>query len=162
MLRYSPKRFALAILALIIASLEFAANPLPALSQTQNEEKPVYTNYKGAQIGMSADEVRKKLGEPSDKTAPQDFYQFSEDETATIWYDASGITTSISVTYFKASDAPTAKNVLGVDIEPQYSGNLYKLIKYPKAGYSVSYSRTEGDPTVITVSITKLEPDKPN
>jgi hypothetical protein len=146
----------------IIVGLQFSASSSLTSWQTQSEEKPVYTNYKGAEIGMSADEVRKKLGEPTDKSATQDFYQFSEDETATVWYDASGVTTSISVTYFKASDAPTAKSILGADIEPQYNGSLYKLVKYPKAGYSVAYSRTEGDPTVITVSMTKLDPTKPN
>lgn len=161
-MRAAPTRFALAILAVITASVAVSPSLSLSSSQTQSEEKPVYTNYKGVSIGMSADEVRKKLGEPSDKSAPQDFYQFSEDETATVMYDASGVMTSISVTYFKASDAPTAKNILGVDIEPQFNGSSYKLIRYPKAGYWVSYSRTEGDPPVITVSMSKLEPNKPN
>ena len=146
----------------LIATAQCSANPGFSLWQTQSEEKPVYTNYKGVSIGMSASEVRKKLGEPADKSATQDFYQFSEDETATVWYDTAGVTTSIAVTYFKSSDAPTAKNVLGTEVEPQYNGNVYKLVKYPKAGYWVSYSRTEGDPPVITVSMSKLEPNKPN
>ena len=161
-MRRSPTGFAYTVLAVLLAGLQFVGQSSVASSRTQSEEKPVYTNYKGAEIGMNADEVRKKLGEPADKGAAQDFYQFSEDESATIWYDASGVTTSISVTYFKASDAPTAKSILGADIEPQYNGSLYKLIRYPKAGYYVSYSRTEGDPTVITVSMTKLDPTKPN
>jgi len=161
MLRYSPKRLAQVILALIIAAVEVSANPLVSL-QIQKEEQPVYTNYKGVQIGMSIDEARKKLGEPADKNEGQDFYEFSPDEMAQVSHDASGVVTAIAVTYFKASDAPTAKNVLGVDIEPQLNGNLYKLIRYPKAGYWVSYSRTEGDPAVITVTMNKLEPIKAN
>ncbi|HSE34227.1 MAG TPA: hypothetical protein VLA93_21815 [Pyrinomonadaceae bacterium] len=161
-MRCSPTRFARSILVVLLVSLQFGVHSSIVSSRTQSEEKPVYTNYKGVSIGMTADEVRKKLGEPADKSAAQDFYQFSEDETATVWYDALGTTTSISVTYFKSSDAPTAKNILGVEIEPQLSGSLYKLIKYPKAGYHVSYSRTEGDPTVITVTMTKMEPNKPN
>lgn len=161
-MRRSPTRFAHSIVIVLIVGLQLSSNESLSSSQTQSEEKPVYTNYKGVSIGLSADEVRKKLGEPSDKSATQDFYQFSEDETATVMYDASGVMTSISVTYFKASDAPTAKNILGVDIEPQFNGSSYKLIRYPKAGYWVSYSRTEGDPPVITVTMTKLEPNKPN
>jgi hypothetical protein len=144
----------------IIAGAEVSAS-LVSL-QIQSEEQPLYTNYKGVQIGLRIDEARKKLGEPADKNEGQDFYEFSADEMAQVSYDASGVVTAIAVTYFKASDAPTAKNVLGVDIEPQLNGNLYKLIRYPKAGYWVSYSRTEGDPTVITVNMTKIEPNKPN
>jgi hypothetical protein len=161
MLRYPPKRLAQVILAVILAVVEVTANSSFVSFQIQSDEPPLYTNYKGVQIGMSIDEARKKLGEPADKNTGQDFYEFSPDEMAQVSYDASGVVTAIAVTYFKASDAPTAKNVLGVDIEPQLNGNLYKLIRYPKAGYWVSYSRTEGDPTVITLSMTKIE-NKPN
>lgn len=162
MLRFPPKRFAAVILAVIIACFEVFANSSFVSLQTQGEDEPVYTNYKDVRIGMTLDEARKKLGDPADKNEGQDFYEFSPDEMAQISYDASGVVTAISVTYFKVSDAPTARNVLGVDVEPQYSGNVYKLIRYPKAGYWVSYSRTEGDPAVITVVMKKLEPDKPN
>jgi hypothetical protein len=166
MLRYSPRqiaRLAQVILAVIIAGgVEVSANSSLVSLQVQSEEQPVYTNYKGVQIGMSIDEARKKLGEPADKNAGQDFYEFSPDEMAQVSYDTSSVVTAIAVTYFKASDAPTAKKVLGVDIEPQLNGNLYKQIRYPKAGYWVSYSRTEGDPAVITVTMSKLEPIKPN
>ena len=162
MLRYPPKRLAQVILVLIIAVVEVSANSSLVSFQTQSEELPLYTNYKGVQIGISIAEARKKLGETADKNEGQDFYEFSADEMAQVSYDASGVVTAIAVTYFKASDAPTAKNVLGVDIEPQMNGNLYKLIRYPKAGYWVSYSRTEGDPAVITVTMNKLEPIKAN
>jgi len=162
MLRYPPKRLAQVILVVIIAGMEVSANASPPSLQIQSEEQPVYTNYKGVQIGMSIEEARKKLGEAADKNAGQDFYEFSPDEMAQVSYDASGVVTAIAVTYFKASDAPTAKNVLGVDVEPQLNDNLYKLIRYPKAGYWVSYSRTEGDPAVITVTMNKLEPIKAN
>ena len=159
MLRCPPKRFAQVVLASLLAC-EVLASPAPISQQTPTEEQPVYTNYKGVHIGMSADEVHKKLGEPADKNNTQDFYEFSSDETAQVSYDSSGLMIAISVTYFKASDAPTVKNVIGVDVEPQYNGNVYRMIKYPKAGYWVSYSRTEGDPIVITISMTKMDPSK--
>ena len=161
MLRCPPTRFAQVILALMIAACEVLAHSSVITLQTQSEEQPVYTNYKGVQIGMRAADVRKKLGEPSDKSNSQDYYEFSPDETAQVNYDAAGLMTAISVTYFKASDAPTVKKVLGVDVEPQYNGNVYRMIKYPKAGYWVSYSRTEGDPPVVTVTMTKIDPSQP-
>jgi len=162
MLRCPPTRVAQVILAMMIAACEVLGHSSVTSLQIQSEEQPVYTNYKGVQIGMTADDVRKKLGEPSDKSNSQDYYEFSPDETAQINYDASGLLTAISVTYFKASDAPTARKILGVDVEPQYNGNVYRIIKYPKAGYWVSYSRTEGDPPVVTVTMTKLDPNKPS
>lgn len=162
MLRCPPKRFAQVILTFMIAACEVLAHSSVIFVQTRSDEQPVYTNYKGVEIGMSADDVRKKLGEPSDQSNSQDYYEFSPDETAQVNYDASGLMTAISVTYFKASDAPTAKKILGIDVEPQYNGNVYRMIKYPKAGYWVSYSRTEGDPPVVTVTMSKLDPNKPS
>ncbi len=34
--------------------------------------------------------------------------------------------------------------VLGVEIIPKKNGTIYKLIRYPDAGYWVAYSRTAG------------------
>ncbi|HEY5445796.1 MAG TPA: hypothetical protein VIJ87_15280, partial [Pyrinomonadaceae bacterium] len=87
MLRYPPKRLAQVILVVIIAGMEVSANASPPSLQIQSEEQPVYTNYKGVQIGMSIEEARKKLGEAADKNAGQDFYEFSPDEMAQVSYN---------------------------------------------------------------------------
>jgi hypothetical protein len=46
--------------------------------------------------------------------------------------------------------------VFGSDFETKPDGSKYKLVRYPKAGYWVSYSKTAGDTPIITVTIQKL------
>src|SRR3712207_96444 len=52
------------------------------------DDEPPFKEYKGVRLGMSADEVRKKLGSPQDKSEQQDFYSFSDKEGAQVFYDA--------------------------------------------------------------------------
>jgi hypothetical protein len=63
---------------------------------------------------------------------------------------------AISVDYIGAdSDAPTCKTVVGAEVKPLANGTVYKLIRFPKYGYWVSYNRTAGDLPVVTVTIQK-------
>src|SRR5262245_52033756 len=65
-----------------------------------DETEPSFKEYRGVQIGWLADDVRKKLGNPADKGDEQDFYVFSEKETAQILYDkATKKVTAISVDF---------------------------------------------------------------
>jgi hypothetical protein len=119
-------------------------------------EEPVFHDYKGVQIGMNADEARRKLGEPKEKGDTQDFYVFSEKETAQVFYDGSKNVMAISVDYLgEGSGAPNCKSVLGAEIEHKADGSMYKMVRYPKQGYWVSYNRTAGDPPIITVTMQK-------
>jgi hypothetical protein len=125
-----------------------AQTPTP----TKDKIEPLFREYKGVSISMTADEVRKKLGDPKDKSDTQDFYEFSDTETAQVYYDE-GKVMAVSVIYLRLADAPTPKKILGIDIEPKADGSLYKLVRYPAAGYWVSYSRTAGDDPLITISM---------
>ena len=117
---------------------------------------PVFTNYHGVSIGMAADEVRAKL-EKIKKGEGQDYLAFSDQESAQIYYDDKGKVTAISIDYFgDAGKAPTPETVLGVGVEPKADGSLYKLNRYPDAGYWVSYNRTAGDKPVVTITMQKL------
>jgi hypothetical protein len=74
-----------------------------------------------------------------------------------ISYDSSHKVAVITVTYLEnATTAPPPKDVLGIDLETKGDGSGYKLIRYPKSGYSVSYSRTAGDSVMITIAMKKL------
>lgn len=123
------------------------------------EEGPVFQEYRGVQIGWLADDVRKKLGAPADKGEEQDFYVFNEKETAQILYDkATHKVTAISVDFMNgASDVITPQQVFGADFETKPDGSKHKLVRYPKAGYWVSYSRTAGDTPIVTITIQKLQ-----
>jgi hypothetical protein len=120
------------------------------------DEDPVFHEYRGVKIGWVADDVRKKLGSPANKGEEQDFYIFGEKETCQVMYDK-GQVTAISVDFMNgAKEIITPQQVFGADIEAKPDGSKYKLVRYPKAGYWVSYSRTAGDSPIITVTIQKL------
>ena len=119
-------------------------------------EEPVFQDYKGVKIGMTTDEARQKLGDPKDKSDAQDFYVFSEKETAQVFYDATKKVTAISIDYMgEGSGAPQCKSVVGSEIEHKADGSMYKLVRYPKQGYWVSYNRTAGNTPTVSVTIQK-------
>lgn len=116
--------------------------------------EPLYKEYKGVRLGMSAEEVRQKLGRPQEAGKEQDLFVFSDAERARVYYDAAQKATAIISTYIgKGAKAPTPEAVLGTAIEAKPDGTLYKVVQYPKAGYWVAYSRTAGDEpfTIITM-----------
>ncbi len=137
---------------------------LPAVAHTQTNRKsapvddPLFNEYRGVQIGWLADDVRKKLGDPASKGDEQDYYLFGEKEMAQFQYDkATKKVIAISVDFVNgASPVLTPQQVFGSDIEAKPDGSKYRLTRYPKAGYWLSYSRTAGDTPIITVTIQKL------
>ena len=146
--------FALGAMISVKAQTSGSANPLGVAITSNNE--PLYKDYRGVTIGMTADEARQKLGEPADKSDAQDFYNFSDTESAQIFYDASRRVMAVSAHYVGlTATTPTAKAVFGADVQPRADGSVYQLVKYPRAGYWVSFSRTAGEMPVITVSMQK-------
>ena len=112
------------------------------------------------QIGWLADDVRKKLGNPANKGDEQDYYVFGqgENERVQILYDkTTRKVTTISVDFMNgATDAITPQQVFGADVETKADGSKHKLVRYPKAGYWVSYSRTAGDTPIVTITMQKM------
>jgi hypothetical protein len=146
----------------LLVAMSFAIAGVSQAQTTQKraalalEEDPVFHEYRGVKIGWVADEVRKKLGSPANKGDEQDFYVFGEKETCQVLYDK-GQVTAISVDFMNgAKEIITPQQVFGADIEAKPDGSKYRLVRYPKAGYWVSYSRTAGDTPIITVTIQRL------
>ncbi|HYP54117.1 MAG TPA: hypothetical protein VEQ42_11285 [Pyrinomonadaceae bacterium] len=121
-------------------------------------DAPPFPESKGVRLGMTADDARRKLGNPQDKSEQQDVYSFSGDkETAQIYYQA-GKVSAISVTYIDAgAAAPTAKSVFGEAVETKQDGSVYKMERYPKAGYWLSYTRTSGDAPMVVVTMKSID-----
>ena len=127
-------------------------------SANADDAMPAFQEYKGVRIGMSADEARQKLGSPTDKGDTQDFYLVSEKESVQVMYDAARKVSALALIYMDAgANVPTAKAVMGADITPKPDGSLYKMVRYPKAGYWVSYSRTAGDAPIVSVTMQKID-----
>ena len=123
-----------------------------------DEESALFHDYRGVQLGMTADEVRKKLGDPKDKGDEQDFFVFSENETAQIVYDTAHKVVTISADFLTAAaSVPTAKEVFGSDLEVKADGSMYKMLRFPKAGYWLSYNRTSGASPLTTVTLQKIQ-----
>jgi hypothetical protein len=148
---------------LLLVVLTFCL-PVVANAQTNKRpggtDDPIFIEYRGVQIGWLADDVRKKLGDPANKGDEQDYYMFGEKEMAQFQYDKSTKKViAISVDFINGASAVlTPQQVFGSDIEAKPDGSKYKLIRYPKAGYWLSYNRTAGDAPIITVTIQKLGP----
>ena len=120
---------------------------------------PALQNYKDIKIGSTADEVRDKLGKAVIDDKDGFYYEFDDAEMVQIRLDADKKIRLISITY--TSDyktAPKLEDVFGTDIaaEPRADGMIYKLVRYPKAGYWVAYSRTAGEKPTVTVTMQKL------
>jgi hypothetical protein len=154
--------------ALLLATLTLLGAPLSGTTAraqkragqtTEEDAAPVYKEYRGVQIGMMAADVRQKLGNPKEKGDDQDFFVFSnEKETAQIVYDKSHKVTTVSVDFQSgAPGIPLPKSVVGTDIPPEANGSMHLMVRYPKAGYWVSYSRTAGNDPLISVTIQKID-----
>jgi hypothetical protein len=113
--------------------------------------------YKGIMIGMAADDVRKKLGEPKDRSDPQDLFVFSDEESAQFLYGPDKTVTAIMVTFSgKMTGAPTPKDVFGEDVPAKSDGGIFKMVRYPKAGYWISYNKIIGDGSIVSIAMQKL------
>jgi len=122
----------------------------------QDEKDPVFT-YRAVPIGTSAEEVRKKLGDPKDKSDAQDLYIFSDDESAQFIYDGDKKVRAIMITFTgKLGDAPTPKMVFGVDAEAKPDGGIFKMVRYTKAGFWISYNKIVGDDSIISIAMQKI------
>ena len=151
-----PAMFALLIFAAANLGGTIVARAQNAAAGDKKADKPLYSEYKGVRLGMEASEVRKKLGDPTDKGDVQDFFVFSETESAQVFY-AKGKVMAISVNYVDEKSAPQPKIVLGTDIEAKPDGAMHKMVRYPEAGYWVSYNRTGGGDPLVTVTMQKMQ-----
>jgi hypothetical protein len=159
MFHVSRRSAALPLLSVLAAALAFAAAQARAPQNGPNKEKeePPFHAYKGVHIGMTTDEARKLLGSPTDKGDKQDVYSFNDNEMCQVYYDDAHTVSAVSVTYLGGKDVPVPKSVLGTDADAKQDGSLYKLVRFPKVGYWVSYTRTAGDQPMTIIVIQKIQ-----
>jgi len=149
--------FAGALIFMALAPVALRAQRPKAALDPDADNRPAFSDFKGVSIGMHADEARKKLGNPRDKSVEQDFYMFGDNQAVQVFYDKAGAVNAISIDFMSgASGIPSCKDVLGAEAEKKADGSVYKLIRYPKMGYWVSYSRTAGDSATVTITMQKI------
>jgi hypothetical protein len=150
--------FIVAATSLVLFSGGNSAAQRKAATPAGEEESATFKDYRGVQLGMTADEVRKKLGSPKDKGDEQDFFVFGENETAQIVYDSTHKVVTISADFLSTqASVPTCKQVLGSEAEAKADGSVYKMMRFTKAGYWLSYNRTAGASPMTSVTLQKIQ-----
>ena len=135
-----------------------AVSAQPQRAKAQTEDKPLLAEFRGVIIGMPAEEVRKKLGGPRDKADDLDLYVFNDTQAVQVYYDKAKTVSAISIDFMTgATGIPSPKDVVGGDPDSRSDGSSYKMVRYPKLGYWVSYSKTAGDSPTITITMQKIE-----
>ncbi|MDQ4121239.1 MAG: hypothetical protein M3209_07320 [Acidobacteriota bacterium] len=121
---------------------------------------PVVNNLKGITIGMTADEVKDKLGKAKVADANGLYYVFSDEESMQITLDPDKKVQMIATIYSgEETNAPKYEDVFGAEVavEKQPDGRIYKLVQYPDAGYWVAYNwLMVGDKPMTTVTMQKI------
>lgn len=140
------------------ASLE----PSPEKADLTNKalstpHKPLDSVYKEVKIGSGADEVRKLLGKATIDDKDGFFYEM-DSEMVQIRLDDEGKVRLIAVTYSSESpNVPKYANIFGAEPEvAKPDGSIYKLVRYPEAGYWIAYSKTAGEKPSVIVTMQKL------
>lgn len=151
--------------ATIFAQTETISQNQNGKSAVQEAKKPaslqpVFADYRGVKIGMTADEVRSKINQdPRVEDKAGLYYIFSDNESAQISFDADKKVRMISIIFSgNESAAPKYTDVFGADtkIVAKDDGSIYKLVDYPSAGYWVAYSRSAGENPTIAVTMQKM------
>src|SRR5260370_35077851 len=99
---FSSRVSKLTLFVAAIALIVIAPAPLRA---QRSEPEPAFSDFKGVRIGSSADEARKKLGNPRDKAADQDFYVFNDTQAVQIFSDKTTKGPAISIDYMAGASA---------------------------------------------------------
>ena len=155
------KRYITALVVIALTGLFFTANAQAQKARTAVADNPVvqqplYTDFRGAKLGMSPEEVREKLGHPVLKDAEMDYFVLSETITAQVVYDAAHKARMISVDYANGAGAPDYRAVVGEELVTKPDGSAYAMVRYQSRGFWVSYSRTAGTMVVVTITIQKI------
>lgn len=115
-------------------------------------QQPLYREYRGVHLGMTAAETRAKLGEPAMKSDEQDFYVFSTNETAQIVYIQQKVVT-ISTDYTGGVGAPDYKSVVGEALQQKPDGSLFRMVFYDSERFWVSYYKSASVMPIVTITI---------
>jgi hypothetical protein len=115
--------------------------------------KPLYSEYRGVHIGMTATEARAKLGEPTMKSDDQDFYVFSTSETAQIVYDTAQKVVTISTDYMGGVGAPDYKAIVGEGLVEKPDGSLFRMVRFPSEHFWVTYNKSATVVPTVTITI---------
>lgn len=145
-----------ALLLLLMGVIAKGQSPSPATGVRAHSQaqQPLYREYRGVRLGMTAGEARAKLGEPVMKSDEQDFFVLSPNETTQVVYDAFQKVVTISTDYTRGVGAPDYRAVVGDGMLLQRpDGSLFRMVQYASAGMWVSYNKGAAAVPVVTITM---------
>ncbi|PYT01741.1 MAG: hypothetical protein DMF63_02540 [Acidobacteria bacterium] len=137
-----------------------AGHPKPAETQanTGAVSPAPMREYHALSLGMSPDDVEALWGKPKIKDEGGFLYNRSDSEMAQIEIGSDKKVSAIAVMFQGGKGAPSLTDVFGAGAtaDPRQNGTVYKMVRYPEAGYWVSYSATPGENGVTIITLRKL------
>jgi hypothetical protein len=154
---HAPYSVALAAIMtlLLVGAIAYGQRTRTAVTNLSATQQPLFSEYKGIRLGMTAQEVRAKLGDPTLKADDQDYYVISQTESAQFAYDKAQKVVTISIDY-TGPGSPDYRNVVGASIDEREDGALYKMVRYETQHFWVSYNRASGASPTVTITIQKM------
>ena len=146
-----------ALLILLLGVVARGQTPTSQLKAHAPVQQPIYREYRGIRLGMTATEVRTRLGEPAMKSDEQDYYIFSANETTQIVYDATLKVTTISTDYTGGAGAPDYKSVVGDNLLQRPDGSLFSMVFHNSERFWVTYNKSASVVPVVTITIGSMK-----
>jgi len=140
------------------AKIEAPAAPAAvATTPAKKVVQPALKAIREVELGMSVDDVKHKLGKPDVEDDTGMYFTLNGGDSVQIGLGPDKKVRTVASIYAAGSkNAPSAQEVLGADADST-DGDTYKMIRYPDAGYWVSYSKTNSkDKPVVIVTMRKL------
>lgn len=145
------------LLLLLLGVVAKGQRPAPAVKAVRAStqvQQPLYTEYRGVRLGMTAAEARAKLGEPAMKSNEQDYFVLSPNEATQIVYDGLQKVMTISTDYTGGIGAPDYRSVVGDGMLLQRAdGSLFRMVQYDSARMWVSFNKSAAVVPVVTITM---------
>lgn len=142
----------LVLLIGMVAKGQTTTQPTTFINAYSQIQQPLYREYRGVRLGMTAAEARAKLGDPALKSDEQDFYVISSNETAQIAYKAQKVVT-ISIDYVGGVGAPDYRSVVGEGLLERPDGSLFRMVMYNSERFWVTYNKSASVVPLVTITI---------
>jgi len=142
-----------AIILLLLGAIAKGQARTPGMKSISQAQQPVYREYRGVRLGMTAVEVRAKLGEPVLKSDEQDYYVVTPNETTQIAYNTAQKVVMISTDYTGGVGAPDYRSVVGEGLLQRPDGSVFRMVRYESEHFWVSFNKTESAVPIVTITI---------
>jgi hypothetical protein len=135
-----------------------AATTKDSSAPVKKSSMPAMSAFRNVSIGMPADKVKESWGKAKIEDKDGFLFELSDSETAQVRIGPDGKVMTIAVTFAGGKGAPTLTEVFGegAAADSSQNGTVYKMVRYPDAGYWVSYFVGSGENAITTLTIQKL------